>query len=162
MKNINIDRIKQLVSSFEQKNEVIKEDIKKEADETVIKEEAERLKEIARIDEWTSNSQSTGYFAAKSPYLAGNGQTVNTFLPQGSENNSNNVVPDGNKLYNPNYTYLQPSEALKVAIKRGIQSGAPVNDMGFYEEVNWNLNNMGFPAKSALDIKNAISKMIVD
>ena len=159
---MDTNRMRLLVKSFEQKNEVIKESVKKETNETLLKEEAERLKTIARVDEWTSNSQSTGYFATKSPNLAGNGMTVNTFLPQDQQNNTSASVMDGNKLYNPNYTYLQPAEALKVAIKRGIQSGAPVNDMGFYEEINWNLNNMGFPAKSALDIKNAISKMIVD
>jgi len=32
--------------------------------------------------------------------------------------------------------------------------------MEFYEEVNWNLAQLGFPAKSPLDIKNKIVSMI--
>ena len=172
-KNYNkSDRMKELLKSFEEKNEVIKESKVSKISKETLKKESDRLKTIARIEdisekkeelnEWTSNSQQ---FASKMPYVAGQGQTVNTFMgnPEAQPQGTQNVVsPDGTKYYNPNYTYLQPAEALRLSIKRTIESGAPVSNLGFYEEVNWTLNNMGFPAKSALDIKNAIAKMIRD
>lgn len=143
------DRMQHLLKTFEQKNEIIKEDSVRTTDESKVIEEAGRLKELARIDEWLSNSQ----FGAASQFSPGFGQTVNSFLPNFSQNNMK---------HNPNYTYLQPAEALCLAIKRTLESGAPVKDMGFYEEVNWNLNNMGFDSKLPLDIKNAVSKLLKD
>ena len=45
---------------------------------------------------------------------------------------------------------LDDSEALYLCIKRTLVSGAPVNNISFYDEVNWNLNQLGFPAKQPL------------
>ena len=146
MNNINEkDRMKKLVKSFEEKNEIIKESTQKKVDESAIQKEAERLKEIARLDEWVSNPNIN---------VAGQGVTVNSFMPKTEDSNV--------KMYNPNYTYLQSNEALSLAIKRAVESGAPVNNLGFYEEVNWHLNNMGFNARQPLDIKTALKKMIND
>src|ERR1035437_4329556 len=117
------DRMKELVKSFEEKNEVIKDAEFTKINEDILKEESDRLKVIARIDEAAFNAQNTGQFASKMPYVAGAGQTVNTFLPQPAAD-SNPKSPDGKKFYNPNYTYLQPSEALRLCIKRAIESGA--------------------------------------
>lgn len=151
------ERMKELLKSFDEKGEVTRDSITVQADEESIKKETSRLKELARIDEstekkevneWFSNSQTSGNM----PFVAGYGQTVNTFLPNYQDN----------KQYNPNYTYLQPGEALELCIKRALESGAPVNNIDFYAEVNWNLNNMGFTSKSALDIKNSIQKMLKD
>lgn len=55
---------------------------------------------------------------------------------------------------------LKPEEAIKIAIERVLSSGAPINNISLYDEVNWNLQKLGFDAKSPLDIKNAILKMI--
>jgi hypothetical protein len=55
---------------------------------------------------------------------------------------------------------LKPEEALKIAIERVLSSGAPVNNISLYDEVNWNLQKLGFDAKLPIDIKNAILKMI--
>lgn len=146
MNNINEkDRMKKLVKSFEEKNEIIKESTQKKVDESAIQKEAERLKEIARLDEWVSNPNIN---------VAGQGVTVNSFMPKTEDSNV--------KMYNPNYTYLQSNEALSLAIKRAVESGAPINNLGFYEEVNWHLNNMGFNARQPLDIKTALKKMIND
>ncbi len=145
-KNINEkDRMKRLVKSFEEKNEILKESTDKKVDENAILKEAERLKEIARLDEWVSNSNIN---------VAGQGVTVNSFMPKTEDSNV--------KMYNPNYTYLQSNEALSLAIKRAVESGAPINNLGFYEEINWHLNNMGFNARQPLDIKAALKKMIND
>lgn len=149
-KNTETGRMQELLKSFNNKNEVIKEEKEITVDEGKILEESERLKELARIDEWASNNQ---FATGTAQFNPGFGQTVNTFLPNNNQNNFK---------YNPNYTYLQPSEALSLAIKRTIESGAPVKDMGFYEEVNWNLNNMGFDSKLPLDIKNAVAKLAKD
>ena len=149
--NINEkDRMKKLVKSFEEKNEVLKESTKQDVDDSVILKESTRLKEIARIDEWISNPKLN----PNSPFTAGHGVTVNTFMPNTTDQNV--------KMYNPNYTYLQANEALNLAIKRAIESGAPVNNLGFYEEVNWHLNNMGFNSRQPLDIKTIMKKMIND
>jgi len=146
------ERMKQLVKSFDEKAEVIRESEDKKVDETKVLAEAGRLKTIARIDEYLNNQQ----FVGTVNFNPGYGQTVNTFLPSSSNSTTTN------QKYNPNYTYLQPAEALGLSIKRALESGAPVKDMGFYEEVNWNLNNMGFESKLPLDIKNALVKMLKD
>jgi hypothetical protein len=145
--DVQAERMLKLVKSFDEKGEILKEEKEVIADEKKVIEEAGRLRELARVDEWISNNQFAG-----TPPVAGFGQTVNTFLPS----------PMNNAKYNPNYTYLQPAEALNLAIRRTLESGAPVNNIGFYEEVNWNLNNMGFDSKLPLDIKNAIVKMSKD
>ncbi len=138
------DRMQKLVKSFEEKNEIIKESIKPHIDEESMLKESGRFKEIARIDEWISNPSKN----------SAHGATVNTFMPSTTDQNV--------KMYNPNYTYLQSNEALVLGIKRAIESGAPINNLGFYEEVNWHLNNMGFNARQPLDIKTALKKMVND
>lgn len=147
-KSSQLDRMKKLIKSYEEKGEIIKEQLEKSEENSIsLQLEAERNKEIARVDEWiNSNNQ----FSGNVPYVAGFGQTVTTHIPQ-MENMSK---------YNPNYTYLQPAEALKLSIERTLKSGAPINNITFYDEINWNLNNMGFNSKSPLDIKNTILKMI--
>ena len=114
------DRMKKLVKSFEEKNEILKETTENKVDKSAILKEAGRLKEIARIDEWITNPQKN----ATNLNNASNGVTVNTFMPSTTEQNV--------KMYNPNYTYLQSNEALSLAIKRAIDSGAPINNLGFY------------------------------
>lgn len=152
-KNISrADRMKELVKSFDEKGTVIREVTEQVTDETKIIAEAERLKTIARVDEYLNNNQ----FAGTVNFNPGYGQTVNTFLPSSSNSTASN------QKYNPNYTYLQPAEALSLSIKRVIESGAPVKDIGFYEEVNWNLNNMGFEVKLPIDIKGALIKLLKD
>jgi hypothetical protein len=143
------DRMKNLVKSFDEKNEILKESTEQKVDESIVLKEATRLKEIARIDEWISNPKINA-----SAFTGGHGSTVNTFMPSTTDQNV--------KMYNPNYTYLQSNEALTLAIKRAIDSGAPVNNLGFYEEVNWHLNNMGFNSRQPLDIKTSMKKMVND
>ncbi len=55
---------------------------------------------------------------------------------------------------------LKPEEALKIAIERVLSSGAPINNISFYDEINWNLSKLGFPSKAPLDIKQALLKMV--
>jgi len=149
------NRMKELVKSFSEKHEIIKESQDNKVNPDAVLKEAGRLKEIARIDEWISNptvNQTTSHATGN---RVGHGETVNTFMPD-------TAAQQNVKMYNPNFTYLQPGEALRLCIKRTIESGAPINNLGFYEEVNWNLNNMGFNSRLPIDIKNAIKKMIND
>lgn len=134
-----IKRMNELVKSFEEKFEIIKQDNRKEVDENKINEERERLKKIARIDEMLGSLP--------------HGETVNNFIEKTT------AMPKLGQ-YNPNYTFLQPHEALDLAIKRVLGSGAPINNLSFYDEINNNMNKMGFTSKSPLDIKSAISNMI--
>lgn len=151
------ERMKELLKSFDNKGEILKEQSEINLDEKQdisIQLEAERNKEIARVheekkplNEWIN---STSQFAGNVAFSNSFGQTVNSFTP---------MVQNNNK-YNPNYTYLQPSEALTIAIDRTLKSGAPINDISFYDEINWVLNNMGFNSKSPIDIKSAILKLM--
>ncbi len=165
------NRMVELIESFETTNEIIKKDKKKDVDEEKIKQETERLKQIA-----LNEANQLNYWTGNVPTVLGKGQTINTaFDPKnttpGTTINTafNNPTtanisfnPNSNKPYNPNYTYLQPAEAVRLAISRTLNSGAPVNNLGFYEEVNRELNILGFNSKSPLDIKQALLKLIMD
>ncbi len=161
------NRMVELVESFENPNEIIKKNSEKEIDIEKLAEEAKRLKEIAlneanQLNCWTGNV----------PTVLGKGQTVNTAFDSKYKNPGNtfnnpttssvSYNPNSNQPHNPNYTYLQPAEAVRLAISRTLNSGAPINNLGFYEEVNRELNTLGFNSKSPLDIKQALLKMIQD
>lgn len=155
----------ELLKSYEEKHEIIKEKTKN-IDLNKLEEEKKRLKKVAKIDEannsnyWVNNMPSnmgtSTINTAFDPQKIVPGQTINTIF------NNNSFNPNSNKPYNPNYTYLQPAEALRLAISRTLNSGAPVNNLGFYEEINRELNILGFNAKSPLDIKQTLLSMIKD
>lgn len=153
------ERMIVLSKALEQKDIVLKENTISVNSEQV-KREVERIKEIARLDEWNNNK-----FAGHIPKTMGMGQTVNSFMANKGETvntflNINNN-PNSNNLYNPNYTYLSDEEALRLAISRMLNSGDPtVTKLGLYEEVNQILNELGFMAKSPLMIKQMIIKMM--
>ncbi len=95
----------------------------------------------------------------------GQGQTVNTFIPQIADANNNfsnvNMNPNSNNVYNPKFSYLSDGEALRLAISRALNSGdQTVNKLGFYEEVNQTLNQLGFLSKPPIAIKEMIIKML--
>lgn len=169
--SISENRMTELIKSFEQKNEVFKEK-KKVVDIEKLEEETKRLKEIAKLDEanqlnyWTGNvpaNMGTNTInTAFNPKNLPPGQTINSMFSNNSTINNHNFNPNSNKPYNPNYSYLQPAEGLRLAISRTLNSGAPVNDLGFYEEINRELNILGFNAKSPLDIKQTLLAMIKD
>lgn len=145
------DRMQELVKMFSKKDEVfISEDDKKVAKENLQKEYL-RLQNLA-----SGKANSTfkeNYMASNDWGLGGKqGRTVNSIIDQMYDNPA--------IAYNPIRQPLQADEALTLSIQRTLKSGAPVQDMGFYDEVNWQLMSLGFPAKNSLDIKNALLKMI--
>ena len=91
---------------------------------------------------------SMKYTQAGMKHYPGYGKTVNTFLPN-----------TDSQFYGAAST-LNSSEALCVAITRAINSGAPVNNMSLYQEINWNLNNMGFESVQPIEIKESLKAMI--
>jgi len=159
------------MESFEEKHEIIKEKVTT-VDKSKVEKEKKRFKEIAKLDEanqlnyWTGNAPAVlGHNqtinTAFDPKKTSVGQTINTTFSKNTPANQS-YSPNTNGPHNPNYTYLQPSEATRLAISRTLNSGAPVNDLGFYEEINRELNILGFNSKSALDIKQTLLKMIQD
>lgn len=55
---------------------------------------------------------------------------------------------------------IKPKEALELAIQRTLESGAPINNIGFYDEVNLNLQKLGAEAVQPIAIKEAVSNLI--
>lgn len=146
-KNSQIERMKQLNETYQKRGEFIKEETNKTIDENRLNEESERLKKLSNhrlIKEY--GNDGIPFMGMKQ---AGQGETVNTFLP---------TIPDSAR--NSSFSYIKPEEALEISIKRAIESGTPVNNMGFYDEVNWILNNLGFESKNPVDIKTSLIKIV--
>jgi hypothetical protein len=146
-KKTQLDRMRQLNETYNKRGEFIKEVEDKDVDENKLNEEAKRLKKLSNhriIKEY--GNDGIPFMGMKQ---AGQGETVNTFLP---------TIPDAAR--NNSFSYIKSDEALDIAIKRTMESGTPINNMGFYDEVNWTLNNLGFDSKLPLDIKNSLVKII--
>lgn len=152
MKNKNEkDRMKELVEMFSNKEEIfIPKEEKKTTNENLSKE-YKRLQNLASgkaNSTFKENYMSNGKFDNSSKGV----QTVNSIVDMAFDNNATNFQP----IRQP----LQPEEAFELAVKRTLTSGAPVKDMGFYDEVNWHLMSLGFPAKNSIDIKNILIKIL--
>lgn len=116
-----------------------------------LNKEYSRLKNLASGQ--ANSTFKEGYMNTNEWGIGGKGgKTVNSIVDQMYDNPS--------IAYKPIRQPLLPEEAFNLAINRALRSGAPVQDMGFYDEVNWHLMSLGFPAKNALDIKNAILKLM--
>tara|TARA_R110001592_G_scaffold75555_1_gene228715 strand:+ start:1944 stop:2474 length:531 start_codon:yes stop_codon:yes gene_type:complete len=147
-KDNQIDRMKELNETYQKRGEFIKVEKNKEVDEKVLKEESDRLR---KLSSHRTNLQEYGNDGI--PFMgmkqAGQGETVNTFLP---------TIPDSAR--NSSFSYIKPEEALDISVRRAIESGTPINNMGFYDEINWILNNLGFDSKNPVDIKSALIKIV--
>lgn len=55
---------------------------------------------------------------------------------------------------------VKPSEALVISIMRTIESGAPVNNMSFYDEVNWHLARLGQSSVQPIAVKEELKKLL--
>jgi hypothetical protein len=147
-KDSKTKRMNQLVASYDKKNEIIKEET--EPVKEISKEGVERLNKLSKhrlISEYGNDSiNQTGMV-----YGGSLGQTINNFTP-----NQTFVK----KFADISKTSLNDAEALDVSIKRALKSGAPINNMSFYDEVNYHLNELGFASKMPLDIKGAIMQLV--
>jgi len=120
------------------------------SDNTKMLKESEKMRNLvtgkSNIDIYEN------YYAAGSYGTGGQGKTVTTF--------QDSQIPDASQSTKAEPSGLKPEEALSISIQRVINSGAPINNISFYDEVNWNLMNLGFPAVEALKIKEIIASMI--
>jgi len=145
------DRMRELVEMYSKKNEIFIPKEEKELENEGLNKEYLRLQGLAS---GKANSTFKENYATSNDYGMGGkqGRTVNSIVDQMYDNPSVG--------YQPVRQPLTAEEGLDLAIGRALKSGAPVKDMGFYDEVNWHLMSLGFPAKNALDIKNVLLRLI--
>lgn len=139
-----LERMKELNETYQKRGEFIKKDKDKKVDKSKLQEESARLKKLSGhrlIKEYGNDG-----IPLQGMNHPGHGQTVTTFMPTMGKQSA--------------ASYIKPEEALDIAIKRAVESGTPVNNMGFYDEVNWHLNNLGFDSKLPVDIKNALIRIV--
>ncbi len=144
-------RMKELVELFKNKSEIFVKTKPVADTNEALKKEYKRLQGLASGQ---ANSTFKENYMSSSDYgMNGKkGQTVNSIVDQMYDNPTT--------AYKPIRQPLQAEEGFELAIKRALKSGAPVQDMGFYDEVNWHLMSLGFAAKNPLDVKNALLKIL--
>jgi hypothetical protein len=153
------ERMKKLTQSFNEKGEIFKEQ-RKETNSEKLKNEFGRLSELASGAKTSAMKESM-----QSGFMGGDntsGGWHGTNQPRSVTSVIDNLYSNPTKYQGAqgNQIALKDNEALEVSIKRTLSSGAPVNDIAFYDEVNWNLAQLGFPSKLPQDIKSAILEMI--
>ena len=152
------DRMRKLAQSFEQKGEIFKEE-REETNAEKLQEEFKRLSALASGEETASLKE-----AQQGGVLGGDqtGGFHGTNQPRSVTSIIDNLYSNPTKYQGAqgNSTAIKDSEALELSVKRTLNSGAPINDIAFYDEVNWNLAQLGFPSKLPQDIKSAILKLI--
>lgn len=146
----SIERMKKLNKSLDSNSEVYIGSASQEDNKERIDEEYRRLTELASDN--TNANFKENYYKYPGDSLKSQGKTVNSMFEDMYGNPQVNPEP----VRQP----LQADEAFDLAIKRTLKSGAPVDDMPFYDEINLNLMKLGFPPKLPLDIKNRILKML--
>lgn len=158
-KNNEKDRMRKLTESFKEKGEVFK-DQRQETNAEKLKEEYKRLSSLASGEKTAAlkESEQGGFMGGTEQ--SGGFRGVNQ--PKSVTSIIDNLYSNPTMYQGAqgNATAIKDNEALELAIKRTLNSGAPVNNIAFYDEVNWNLANLGFPSKLPQDIKTAILKMI--
>ena len=155
---INTKRMTDLISKMDENGAIVRESEEKVVNNNDdVKKQSEKFRALVhggrQIDE--------NYMSPTNYPMGGMGQTVNTFVDKTEGNSMNRfgVEKDGGAKPAVN-TGLTPKEALEIGIRRTLDSGKPINDISFYDEINWNLEKMGFDYKLPLDIKNAIKDII--
>lgn len=150
-----IERFKELNQSFSKKGEIFKK--KKPINEKDVSKDFKRIKELANGSKTASkknlNEFNQGSFTPGS-YESNKGETVNSIFSDPTRSGKQYIGAIGNSVA------LKESEGLELSVKRTLESGAPIDGISFYDEVNWNLNNLNFRARSPQDIKMVLLKMI--
>ena len=144
------DRMKELVEMYSKKDEIFVPKKEKDSKNEGLTKEYSRLQSLA-----SGKANSTfkeNYMTSNDFGMSGKqGRTVNSII--------DNIYENPAVAYQPIRQPLTADEAIELSVKRALKSGAPVKDMGFYDEVNWHLMSLGFPAKSPIDIKGSLLKM---
>ena len=143
------NRMIDLVKLYEKKNEIFSKDSRHINNDSL-------TKEYGRLKDLTSDSRNAdfkeNYNNSSSYDNGGQGMSVNSI----AQNTYNNPAVSFGAIRQP----LKTEEAFDIAIRRSVDSGAPVNNMGFYEEVNWHLAQLGFASRSPLDIKTKLISLL--
>lgn len=153
------ERMRKLTQSYNQNSEIFKEERKETNSEKLISE-FKRLSALATgektaaLKEAQQGSFMGGTQATGGYHGVNQGRTVTSIVDNIYSNPTQYQGAQGNNIA------IKDTEALEIAIKRTLNSGAPVNNIAFYDEVNWNLAQIGFPSKLPQDIKTFILKMI--
>jgi len=154
------DRMRKLTQSFGTKGEIFKED-REGTNAEKLQEDYKRLSELAtgeKTGEKIQEAQQGGFVGgaeqAGGYHGANQGKTVNSVIDNMYSNPTQYQGAQGNNIA------IKDTEALEIAIKRTLSSGAPVNNIAFYDEINWNLAQLGFPSKLPSVIKEAILKLM--
>lgn len=153
------DRMRKLTQAFEQKSEIFKEE-RDSTNAEKIQEEFKRLSELASgkktaaLKEAEQGGFMGGTEASGGYHGVNQGRTVTSIIDNMYSNPTQYQGAQGNNIR------IKDDEALEISIKRTLNSGAPVNNIAFYDEVNWNLAQLGFPSKLPQDIKTAILKLM--
>jgi hypothetical protein len=160
MENEEKDRMRKLTKAFGTKGEIFKED-REETNAEKLQEDYKRLSELATGEKTGAKIQEAqqGAFAGGTEQSGGyhgvnQGKTVTSVIDNMYSNPTQYQGAQGNNIA------IKDTEALEIGIKRTLNSGAPINSIAFYDEVNWNLAQLGFPSKLPQDIKAAILKLI--
>lgn len=144
-------RMLKIMESLENSHEVYKDDVRV-INEDEMSKENKRLKSLVSEDT-NADFKNENYYIAGKFGTGGRGRTVNSIVDDYREDptaKTPKVAPSN----------LKPDEALEVCIKRVLKSGTPINNISFYDEVNWNLMNLGFAAVNEINIKTSILSMI--
>lgn len=144
------NRMIDLVRLYEKKDEIFAEK-KDNINEDALSKEYKRLKDLGSGK--LNADFKENYVVPNNWGLGGNGATVNSVV----DNMYNNPSIALGIIKQP----IKTEEALNIAVKRTIESGAPVNNLDFYDEVNWQLAQLGFSARNPLDIKTKLISLIV-
>ena len=135
------NRMKELLEGFENPREIIKKSTNSKINKNKLDKENNYLKKLCNYN----------------PSL---NEFYDTFSSQSVSSIANNFDNVNNVTKYPTGQKIQADEALELAIKRVLKSGAPLNNLTFYDEVNWNLQSLGFDAKDPIDIKEAINNIL--
>ena len=119
--------------------------------EQKLREEYEKMKKAANHIPGEEDRLEENYYGTQAAVGMNRGRSVNS-LAQDYEQKYGGI--------NAVSASIKPAEAIDIAIKRTLSSGAPVNNMGFYDEVNWHLQTLGNPAQQPIVIKETITKML--
>jgi hypothetical protein len=151
--NKDKERMLKLISSFEKKGEIYLDKKKESIDEAKLSEETKRTKELAtkKANEFFKEDFQSNY-GSPGMYKGGQGKTVSSI--------ADDFYKDNTSQLKTSRVPLQAEEALEVSVKRTLKSGAPINNISFYDEVNWHLQSLGFPAKTPIEIKEIITNML--
>lgn len=114
-----------------------------------LQKEYEQLRKNSGVDDVNSGFRNEAFASSLHPSAA-RAQTVSSI--GGGDTSWGNVKDVSGQL--------KPEEGLKIAIERVLSSGAPINNISFYDEINWHLSKLGFPSKGPLEIKQALIKMV--